>query len=119
MKYFLYIGVLATIVDYSIYILLVYNEIFSYNVSIIVGYSIGFVISFFLTRRYAFKRIRIEKAQHELLAVIFVTLIGLLINIGIVNILIGFDSNSYFARIIAIGVVFFFNYFVRKRFIYE
>jgi putative flippase GtrA len=118
MKYFLYIGILATIVDFSLYSILIYLELASYELAIIFGYTTGFLISFFLTRRYAFKSIRIKTPHYELMAVIFVTILGLLLNLGIVNILIKFNVSGYIARIISIGVVFFFNYFVRKKFIY-
>lgn len=118
MKKFLYIGILATLVDFALYSLLIYFEIFSYGMAIIVGYLAGFVISFFLTRSYVFSKIKIDKVHHELLVVLLITFIGLLLNLGIVYILVELDFNSYIARVIAIGLVFFFNYFARKRFVY-
>lgn len=117
-KKFLYIGILATIVDFSLYSILVYYEILSYSMAIIVGYSAGFITSFFLTRSYAFSKIKIAKVHHEFLVVLSITFIGLLMNLGIVYMLVEMDLNNYSARAIAIGLVFFFNYFARKIFVY-
>lgn len=117
-KSFLYIGILATFVDYSIYSLLIYFEIMSYSLAIIVGYSIGFIISFFLTRSYVFSQIKIDKFHHEFLIILLISFVGLLMNLGIVYVLVESDVNNYIARAIAIGIVFFFNYFARKGFVY-
>jgi len=117
-KKFIYVGIIATLVDYVVYSLLVYNEIVSYTVAIIFGYSIGFVISFFFTRNYVFSKIKINNIHHEFFIILLISIVGLLINIGIVYILISSNINSYIARAIAILIVFFFNYFTRKGFIY-
>lgn len=118
MRKFLYIGILATLVDFSLYSIIVYFEIYSYSFATIIGYSTGFVISFFLTRSYVFSEIKIDKFHYEFLVVLIITFIGLLLNLFIVYILVTLEINNYIARGVAIGLVFFFNYFARKRFVY-
>jgi len=118
MKIFLYVGILATLVDYSLYSLFVYLELLNYGLATVIGYSAGFMISFFLTRNYAFSEIKINKFHHEFLAVLAITFVGLLLNLFIVYMLVKLHINDYSARAMAIGLVFFFNYFARKRFVY-
>ncbi|MEA1954177.1 MAG: GtrA family protein [Campylobacterota bacterium] len=118
-KKFLYVGILATLVDFCFYSLLIYFEIFSYGMATVIGYSTGFVVSFFLTRNYAFSKIKVDKFHYEFLFVLLITFVGLLLNLFIVYVLVKLEVNEYMARVVAIGVVFFFNYFARKRFVYE
>lgn len=118
MRSFLYVGVLATAADFSLYSLLVYLNICSYGLATVAGYLTGFVISFFLTRSYVFSEVKIEKMHHELMAVGFITALGLGLNLAIVYILMQTAGNVYVARAVAIGLVFFFNYFARKRYVY-
>jgi len=115
---FLYVGIAATLVDFILYSLLVGFDITNYMIAIVIGYLSGFLISFFLTRRYVFSTIRIEKVHHEFFVVAGITLVGLLLNLLIVYVLTNIAVDSYTARAIAIAIVFFFNYFARKGFVY-
>jgi len=118
MKKFLYVGIFATLVDFSLYSVLIYLDICTYTVATVLGYSTGFVASFFLTRKYAFSEIKVAKFHHEFLAVLGITFMGLLLNLFIVYLMVELALNDYIARAVAIGLVFFFNYFARKRFVY-
>ncbi len=115
---FLYAGVLSTLVDYILYACLVYVDLY-YIYAIIIGYSSGFLVNFIVSRKYVFDKSKIEKFHHEFLAVLLISIIAIGINIFIVWGLGKFGINHYISRIIAIGIVFFFNYFTRKVFIYE
>lgn len=115
---FLYVGILSTLVDYAIYAFLIYNDIF-YIYAIIIGYLSGFLVNFIISRRYVFDQSKIEKLHYEFIAVLFISVIAIGINIFIVWGLGKFGVNHYISRIIAIGIVFFFNYFARRIFVYE
>ncbi|WP_345987974.1 GtrA family protein [Sulfurimonas sp. HSL1-2] len=115
---FLYVGITATLVDFSLYSLLVGFDVFKYVLATVVGYSAGFFVSFFLTRKYVFSTIKMEKMHHEFLVVAAITFVGLILNILIVYGLKKVALDDYSARAIAIGIVFFFNYFARKGFVY-
>lgn len=115
---FLYVGILSTLVDYILYSFLIYFELFPTTMAIVIGYLFGFAISFILTRSYVFSEIKVDKIHREFAIVFSIAIVGLLLNIMIVKILhlTGFDL--YSARVVAIGVVFFFNYYARKVFVY-
>ena len=115
---FLYVGILSTIVDYVIYSFLVYIHI-SYIVAIIIGYLSGFLVNFVITRKYVFDSCKIDKVHKEFIIVLIISLFAIMINIFIVWGLGKFGINLYISRIVAIGVVFFYNYFARKVFVYE
>jgi len=115
----LYVGILATSIDYSLYSALVYYGVFSYAMATVTGYATGFAFSFLLTRNYVFSDVKIDNFYYEFLAVGTITGIGLFLNLSIVFALVQYSFNEYVARAVAIGIVFFFNYFARKRYVYE
>ena len=119
MTKFAYVGVVSTITDYAVYALLLYFQT-PYYLAIIVGYSTGVVVNFFLTRKYVFtKCCRFDSAYKEFLAVFVVSMVAVVLNIAIVSILYDYGANYYIGRIVAIVLVFFFNYVMRKRYIYN
>ena len=117
-KFFI-VGAISTAVDYGIYALLIFAHT-PYYLAITVGYMAGLVVNFFLVRQRVFTDgSRFEKIHHEFFAIFFVSMVGLGLNIAIVWFLsdrLGVDY--YLSRLAAIGVVFFFNYFARKGWIY-
>ena len=115
---FLYVGVLSTLVDYFVYAFLIYIGL-NYVYAIIIGYLSGFLVNFIVSRKYVFDRSKIQKLHHEFLAVLCISIVAIGINIFIVWGLGKFGINHYISRIVAIGIVFFFNYFARKVFVYE
>jgi len=118
MTKFAYVGVVSTITDYAVYALLLYFQI-PYYLAIIIGYNAGVVVNFFLTRKYVFtKCCRFDSAYKEFLAVFAVSVAAVALNIAIVSILYEYGANYYIGRVVAIILVFFFNYFMRKRYIY-
>ena len=115
---FFYVGILSTLTDYIIYASLIYVGI-SYIIAIIVGYLSGFLVNFIISRRYVFDKTKIEKIHFEFMAVLAISIVAIGINIFIVWGLGLFGINHYISRVVAIGIVFFFNYFSRKVFVYE
>ncbi|MRJ01833.1 MAG: hypothetical protein C6I05_00110 [Epsilonproteobacteria bacterium] len=117
-KFFI-VGAISTAVDYLIYSLLIYGGL-PYYLSIVIGYMTGLLVNFYLVRERVFTRgSRFEKVHHEFIAVTIASLLGLGLNIFIVWALSHWAEIDYYtSRLIAIGVVFFFNYYVRKGWIY-
>jgi putative flippase GtrA len=116
-KFFI-IGALSTVVDFVIYSLLIYLDI-HYAIAIIVGYTCGFLVNFFLARKSVFtKGSRFEKIHHEFLAVFFISIAAVILNIILVWGLNKIGLDFYSGRAVALIVVFFFNYYARKGFVY-
>lgn len=120
MNKFLLLGALSTIIDFIIYTLLVYLDI-NYILSIGIAYSCGFLFNFYGGRIYVFKNgSKLKDTKQELLYVFIIALIGLFLNIFIVYILSDFILlNLIISRVIAIVVVFFWNFYARKLFVYN
>jgi len=115
---FFVVGAISTAVDYGIYAILVFIGI-PYYLAIFVGYMIGLLVNFWLARTQVFtKGSRFQKSLHEFLAVLGVSLIAVGLNILIVWLLAKFGIDYYTGRAVALVVVFFFNYYARKGFIY-
>jgi len=116
-KFFI-VGAISTAVDFLIYSFLVYIGI-NYAIAIVVGYMTGLLVNFFLARQKVFtKGSRFEKVHHEFLAVFAVSVMAVGLNIAIVWTLSKIGIDYYSGRAVALVIVFFFNYYARKGFIY-
>lgn len=119
-KFFL-LGGFSTAIDYIVFSIALWFGL-DYTVAITMGYSVGLWANFILGRRYVFTGgARITQTHRELLGVVAIAIVGLLLNIAIVKLLSyeWFEFDIMLSRIIAIGFVFFWNYFMRKLFIYH
>lgn len=118
---FLILGAFSTLIDFLIYFVFIKLE-FHYVVAIIFGYLSGFIFNFFVGRKIIFTNGRkLKNFAQEFNAVLSINILAILLNIFIVYILV--DSahilDELSARAVAIGVVFFWNYFARKWFVYH
>jgi len=115
---FFVVGAISTAVDYILYSILVYFGI-AYYIAIVIGYMTGLLVNFYLARTKVFtKGSRFEKLHHEFLAVFAVSVVAVGLNILIVWALAKFGFDYYSGRAVALVIVFFFNYYARKGFIY-
>lgn len=118
---FLFLGAASTIVDYLIFSLLIVLGI-HYLVAVAVGYTIGFIFNFIVGRSVVFKNgSKLQSFTHELAAVSFITVIGLGLSLVLMYLLSEAccELDPFIARLITIVVVFFYNYIVRKIFVYH
>ena len=118
---FLLLGVLSTAIDYIIYSFLLMLNI-DYVIAIFVGYSVGLLANYYVARNYIFTSgTKLGSSKKEFIAVVLIAIIGMLLNMAIVKILSYsvWNFNPLYSRIIAIGIVFFWNYFLRKIFVYH
>ena len=115
------LGVISTLVDYVVYSVLIVLNI-NYVIAIVVGYSTGLAVNYQIGRRYIFTAgVKVGSTRAEFVAVVTIALFGALFNIAIVKLLSYslWHLDPMFSRIIAIGVVFFWNYFARKVWVYH
>lgn len=118
---FLLLGILSTAIDYVIYSLLVTLSI-DYVIAILVGYSAGLLANYYIARNYIFTSgTKLGSSKKEFIAVVLIAIVGMLLNMVIVKILSYsvWNINPLYSRIVAIGIVFFWNYFLRKIFVYH
>ena len=116
-KFFI-VGAISTAVDFLLYSLLIYLGI-AYYVAIVIGYMTGLLVNFYLARSKVFtKGSRFSKIHHEFLAVFAVSVMAVGLNILIVWALAQMGIDYYSGRAVALVIVFFFNYYARKGFIY-
>ncbi len=108
----------ATVVDYTLYLSLVYSG-FPKVYSNIVSAGCGFLVNFFLQKRFIFTLKR--KATTTFLISITFSLLG----IGISTVLIYLlsknsflNSHQYITKLLVTGIMFFYNYYT-KRFAFE
>jgi putative flippase GtrA len=118
---FLLLGVLTTGIDYAVYTLFILLNI-DYVLAIIFGYSTGLLANYAIGRKYIFTEgTKLKSSHREFVAVVLIAIVGMLLNIFIVKLLSYtlFDLGLLYSRVIAIGFVFFWNYFLRKIFVYQ
>ncbi len=118
---FLLLGLTTTAIDYAVYSIVILLGI-DYVIAIILGYSLGLLANYSIGRRYIFTSgAKLKSSKHEFIAVVAIAVMGALLNIVIVKLLSYslFTLDPLYSRIIAIGVVFFWNYFARKLWVYH
>ena len=119
-KFFL-LGAASTLIDYTVFALLISLGI-DYVVAIILGYSAGLLANYYLGRRYIFvDGTKMTSSHAEFIAVSAIALVGGLLNIVIVKLLsfsLG-QMDPMLSRVVAVGIVFFWNFFARKLFVYH
>ncbi len=118
--HFLLLGILSTVIDYIGYISLLWMGA-DYRIAIVLGYSLGLMINFILGRTVVFTQGRkVRYLHHELLGIVSIAIVGVGLNILIVYLLsfVLFSLDPSLSRVFAIGMVFFWNYMMRKWVIY-
>lgn len=108
----------ATTLDYVVYLSLV-NRVFSPALSNVISYSCGMVLNFILQKRFVFDLQR--SVSKAFMLSMLVSLGGMGLSTLIVSSLSKidfFDTRQYITKIIATGMVFFYNFYL-KRYVFE
>ena len=108
----------ATIIDYSLYLLLVYTVLTPVP-SNIISSSCGMVVNFFLQKRFVFDLQR--KVYTAFFLAIAVSIGGIALGTTIIWGLTHwpfFQVHQYVTKLCATGLVFFYNFYL-KRFVFE
>ncbi len=111
-------GLVATVVDYGLYLALV-HRILPPVLANIVSYSVAVVVNFILQRWFVFEMKR--PGYQVFLLSMAVSAGGLAISSGIIHLLSGmafFNERQYITKLLATGLVFFYNFFA-KRYVFE
>ena len=108
----------ATLIDYSLYLLLVYT-LFQPVPSNIISSSCGMVVNFFLQKQFVFDLKR--KLYTAFFLAIAVSIGGIALGTSIIwalNHWNFFQVHQYITKLCATGLVFFYNFYL-KRFVFE
>lgn len=107
-------GIAAIIVDYVIYLSIV-NRFFSEAISNVISYSCGIILNFFLHKKFVFDLQR--PVAHAFVLSMLVSIGGLGISTAVVFLLsklLFFSQHQYVTKLCATGIVFFYNFFMKK-----
>jgi len=118
-RYF-FVGGVAAAVDFLIFAGLVKSEISGWFAAALISFTFATWTNYYLSIRHVFDTcVRFDK-QQEILMVFIVSGIGLAINQTILFLLIDIvKTEELLAKLGATGVVFFWNYFARSKFIFQ
>ncbi len=117
---YLFVGAGATIVEWLVFYLLDVKAGLHYIVATALAFAVSTLANWALGRVLVFKKGDAKGLFHELIAIYGISIIGLLLNIGIMWICIElFDVSDMPAKIIATIIVFSANFAVRKFWIYK
>ena len=111
-------GLVATTVDYVLYLLLV-DRFFPPVASNLISYSCAVIINFLMQKRFVFNLQ--GSARRAFAGSILVSVVGLLLSTLLIALLtqIEFlDRRQYLLKGIATGVIFFYNFYM-KRYVFE
>lgn len=117
---YIFVGGSAFVVDFGSYCLLGLLKV-HYLAAGVLSFVAGFVFNFCVSRLLIFKTTATEKANaKELLAVLLISLIGLLLTEALLLVGTEIIQMDYrVSKIIASIIVLFWNYFARKIFVYR
>jgi putative flippase GtrA len=108
---FCFVGVLGTTVDFSVLFLLFEFFNLNLNLAIIVAFLVATINNFYLNKKWTFKN-RQPNLINQYLKFLLVSIIGVFLNIVIINSLIYFYDMWYvYGKIIATIFVLFINFF--------
>lgn len=115
---YLIVGGIATITEWLCFYAFE-KMLLHYTVSTIIAYIISTFVNWAAGRILVFKKSE-QSVISELVKIYLTSIVGLVLNLLIMFISVEFmRMGEMFSKIIATGIVFFFNYFVRKFLIYK
>jgi dolichol-phosphate mannosyltransferase len=116
---FLQVGVIASLVDLGL--LYVFTEYFGiwYLLSAVMSYICGMTVSYTLNKRFTFHNVDRQYLRQFFLFA-FVSASGLVVNISVMFFAVTIFSIYYlYAKVIAIGITFFWNYSFQSRITFQ
>ena len=113
-------GGTAALLDWFIYWLLIYIFGFYYLVAAIISFSVATMVNYYLSANWVFRNSSKYSRTSEIILVFMVSLVGLLINQVCLILLVEVALfHLMWAKVLSTGVVFFWNFYLRKRFIFN
>lgn len=118
-RYFL-VGGIAAVVDISIFS--IFAKVLGYNYIFIgaISFTVATFVNYILSIRFVFQSCVRYTKRSEVIVVYAVSAAGLLINLIVLYLCIGiFHVEKIISKVIATGIVFFWNYFIRKYYVFN
>jgi putative flippase GtrA len=113
------VGGIAAVVDISIFT--IFAKLLGYNYIFIgaVSFTVATFVNYLLSIRFVFESCIRYSKRSEVVLVYVVSAVGLLMNLVVLYLCIGiFHVEKIVSKVIATGIVFFWNYFVRKYYVF-
>ena len=112
---YLAVSVVALSVDVGILSAMTRLGGFAYQLSGVVAFMAGAAVSYSLSVKFVFQHRRIRHWPMELLAFVAIGVAGLLLNMLVLRVAVGgYGSSVELAKMVSAGLVFTFNFAVRK-----
>ena len=116
---YLIVGVIATVTEWIIFYIGVKVFLLHYTVATVIAYIISTFINWLAGRLLVFKQSS-KSLLNELVSIYLSSIIGLGLNILIMFVCVDvIHISDMISKVIATGIVFFFNFLVRKLYIYN
>jgi putative flippase GtrA len=117
---YLFTGGSAALIDWFIYWLLIYSFGFYYLVAAIISFTVATMVNYYLSANWVFHNSSKYSRTSEIILVFMVSLVGLLINQVCLYLLVEVVFfHLMWAKVSSTGVVFFWNFYLRKRYIFS
>ena len=117
---YIFVGGVAFLFDFSFLYFLTEFIGMHYLISATLSFVVGLNVNYFLAKYFVFKHSKIKNIKAEYIFIIFISLSGLLLNNGLLWILTELFGIFYLiSKIISTFVILFYNFTVRKLFIFE
>lgn len=101
--------------DYGLLLLLHHVFGVHYQVAAVAGFSAGIVVVYLTSTRFAFRNRRLESRSLEFAGFLVVGLLGLALTVALLQVFVeGLDVPVAIAKIPTTGIVFLFNFLVRR-----
>ncbi len=107
-------SMVATIVDYTLYLSLYYSGLDKIPANIISA-SCGFLVNFFLQKKYIFSLER--RLSTTFLMSLAFSIIGIAVStclIFLISKIAFFDQHQYLTKLVVTGIMFFYNYYTKQ-----
>ena len=116
---YLIVGGIATVVEWGTFYVLNTSLSLHYSLSTVLAFVLSTLANWLFGRLILFKSTK-QNTAHELLKIYAVSIIGLLLNLAIMFIAIEkIGIQEMVSKIIATGIVFVWNFLIRKLVIYK
>ncbi len=115
---YLIVGAVATLSEWIIFFIL--DKIhFHYAIATIIAYALSTFVNWLAGRMLVFKEAK-QGVIREIISIYAASIIGLVLNIAIMWVAVDLLSvNELLSKMIATGLVFLYNFLIRKLFIYK
>lgn len=117
---FCVVGIICTIIDFAVLILL--REVFGVNYLIanIVAFTVSVIVNYILSMRYVFRGKKDLSKVKEFIIFVILSAIGLGLNEFLMWLCVSnFGMNYILGKVIATGIVMVYNFFSKKIFLEE